>query len=69
MFRFGEDEQWNERALPLEAKRDDMKLARTKAVSHTTRKGVRHMPITLTLHIGKYTVTLTVKRTSRHPAR
>ena len=27
------------------------------------------MPITITLHIGRYTVTLTVKKTNRHPER
>ena len=32
-------------------------------------KGVKLMPITITLHIGKYTVTITVKSKDRHPAR
>lgn len=36
---------------------------------HTTRKGVRHMPITLTVHIFGYVFTLKVKRENRHPAR
>ena len=30
--------------------------AKRQAVSHTPRKGVRRMPITLTLHIGNHTM-------------
>ena len=33
------------------------------------RKEVRAVPITLTLHIGSYTITITVKRRNRHSAK
>ena len=37
-----------------------------QAVCHTTQKGVMVMPITLTVHIGKFTITITVKSGNRH---
>lgn len=43
--------------------------ARGEAVSYTTREGGERMPITLTIHIFGYTVTIRVKKQNRHPAR
>jgi len=43
--------------------------ARGEAVSYTTRKGVKQMPITLTIHILGYTVTIRVKKQNRHSAK
>ena len=42
-------------------------VAQRQAVSHTSRKGVR--PMRITLHIGAFTVTIIVKRRNRHPGR
>jgi len=42
---------------------------RRQAVGCTTRKGVRHMPITLTFHVCGITVTVTLKRDNRHSAK
>ena len=44
-----------------------MALHERQAVGHTTRKGVRRMRITL--HIGRYTVTIIVKSRNRHSAK
>jgi len=43
--------------------------ARGEAVSHSTRRGEITMPITITLHIFGYILTIRVKRQDRHPAR
>ena len=40
-----------------------------KAVCYTPRKGVSIVPITLTIHIGVYTITITVKSRNRHSAK
>ncbi len=37
--------------------------------SYISAKEVRHMPITLTIHILGYTITIRVKKQNRHPAR
>ncbi|CUO71694.1 Uncharacterised protein [Flavonifractor plautii] len=41
--------------------------AQRQAVSHTSRKGVR--PMRITLHIGRFTVTIIVKSRNRHSAK
>ena len=46
-----------------------MALHERQAVSHTTRKGVMVMPITLTFHILYWTVTIRVKSRNRHSAK
>ena len=43
--------------------------AQRQAVSYTTRKGVRLMPITLTLHILGFVITIKVKSENRHSAK
>lgn len=42
---------------------------RQAVVSYTTRKGVKHMPITITFHVFTYTITITVKQNRRHSAK
>ena len=42
---------------------------RGEAVSYTTREGGEHMPITITFHVFKYTITICVKSKSRHSAK
>jgi hypothetical protein len=37
-----------------------------QAVGYISMKEVKHMPITLTLHIFGYTVTIKVKKQDRH---
>ena len=44
-------------------------LHKRQAVGHTTREGVRLVPITLTFHIFGYVVTIRVKSENRHPGR
>ena len=41
-------------------------LHERQAVGYTTRKGVRLMPITLTLHIFGFVITIKVKSKNRH---
>ena len=40
--------------------------AQRQAVCHTTQEGVMVMPITLTFHVLKWTVTIRVKSRNRH---
>ena len=40
-------------------------LHERQAVGYTTRKGVKHLPITITFHVFIYTITITVKQ-NRH---
>ena len=42
-------------------------LQQRQAVGHTTREGV--LPMRITLHIGRFTVTIIVKSRNRHPGR
>ena len=44
-------------------------LHERQAVGYTTRKGVRLMPITLTLHILGFVITIKVKSENRHSAK
>ena len=44
-------------------------LHERQAVGYTTRKGVRLVPITLTLHIFGFVITIKVKRENRHSAK
>ena len=44
-------------------------LHERQAVGYTTRKGVRLMPITLTLYIFGFVVTIRVKSENRHSAK
>ena len=41
----------------------------TAAVQLHHPKGGVYMPVTLTFHVKGFTVTITVKRTNRHPGR
>ena len=41
--------------------------AQRQAVGYTTRKGV--LPMRITLHIGRFTVTIIVKSRNRHSAK
>ena len=44
-------------------------LHERQAVGYTTRKGVRLVPITLTVHIFGVVITIRVKRENRHSAK
>ena len=44
-------------------------LHERQAVGYTTRKGVRLVPITLTVHIFGVVITIKVKRENRHSAK
>ena len=46
-----------------------MALHERKAVGHIPRKGVRLVPITLTLHIFGFVITIRVKSENRHSAK